>query len=161
MARVILLRNALFAFRGFLNTDTNSSLHFTSPAQPGTLHLFTSSAIFAVYLNTCRTSDGSADACLEQGRVYVMMGRSDPDCCITVGVIFGFACFSVLFFNHEIYIRRRKLWCLRLTVCHFHTELLLLNYAKVKTVFHSMAPLIHFSSDSLGGETSHSCHIEL
>ncbi len=31
---------ALLAFRGFLYTDTNPSLHFTSPAQPGTLHLF-------------------------------------------------------------------------------------------------------------------------
>ncbi len=33
-------------------------------------------------------------------------GASDPDCCITVGVMFWFACFSVVFFNHEIYIRR-------------------------------------------------------
>ncbi len=46
----------------------------------------------------------------------------------------------MVFFIHEIYIRRKQ-WCLRLTVCYFHTELLLFNYAKVKTVFHSMAPL--------------------
>ncbi len=71
--------------------------------------------------NTCRTSDVSAGDCLEQGQVYGMMGRSDPDCCITVGVMFWFACFSVVFFNHEIYIRR-KLWCLRITVCHFHVQ---------------------------------------
>ncbi len=42
---------------------------------------------------------------------------SDPDCYITVGVMFWFACFSV-FFIHEIYIRRRKLWCLRLISMH-------------------------------------------
>ncbi len=64
----------------------------------------------------------SASACLEHGRVYGMMGRSDPDCCVTVGVMFWFACFSGVFFNHDIYIRRRKLWCLRLTVCNFHVH---------------------------------------
>ncbi len=42
---------------------------------------------------------------------------SDPDCYITVCVMFWFACFSV-FFIHEIYIRRRKLWCLRLISMH-------------------------------------------
>ncbi len=47
---------------------------------------------FFIY-NTCRTSDGSASACLEQGWVYRMMGRSDPACCVTVGVMFRFACF--------------------------------------------------------------------
>ncbi len=68
-----------------------------------------------------------------------MMGRSDPDCYGTVGVMFGFACFSVAFFNHEIYMRR-KLWCHCMSFpC---IELLLFNYAKVKTVFHSMAPLM-------------------
>ncbi len=36
-------------------------------------------------------------------------------------VMFWFACFSVVFYNHEIYMRR-KLWCLRLTVCHFHVQ---------------------------------------
>ncbi len=36
---------SLFAFRAFLNKDTIPSLHFTSPAQPGTLHLFPWSAI--------------------------------------------------------------------------------------------------------------------
>ncbi len=80
---------------------------------------------FAVVLsfiyNTCRTSDDSAGACLEQGRVYEMLGRSDPNCCVTVGVMFWFACLSVVFFSHKIY-RRRELWCLRLTVCHFHVQ---------------------------------------
>ncbi len=60
------------------------------------------------------------------------------------GVMFWFAYFSVVFFIHKIYIRRRKQWCLRLTVCPCTfpcTELLLLNYSKVNTVFHSMAPL--------------------
>ncbi len=35
VARIILLERVI-AFRAFLNTDTNPSLHFTSPAQPGT-----------------------------------------------------------------------------------------------------------------------------
>ncbi len=65
--------------------------------------------------NTCRTSDGSAGACLEQGRVYVMLGRSDPT------VASQSVLCSDVFFNHEIYTRR-KLWCLRLTVCHFHVQ---------------------------------------
>ncbi len=91
--------------------------------------------------NTCRTSDGSDGACLEQGRVYVIMGRSDPDCCVTVCVMFWFACFSVVFFNHEIYMKEETMvseaHCMSFTC----TELLLFNYAKVKTVFYSMAPL--------------------
>ncbi len=29
--------------------------------------------------------------------------------------------FQWSFFNHKIYIRR-KLWCLKLTVCHFHVH---------------------------------------
>ncbi len=82
---------------------------------------------------------------LEHGRVYANVGGvaiSDPDCYITVSVMFWFAYFSVVFCIHEIYIRRKQ-WCLRLTVCHFPcTELLLFNYAKVNRVFHSMAPLI-------------------
>ncbi len=77
---------------------------------------------------------------IEHGRVYANVGGvtiSD----VTFGVVLGFAYVSVVFFIHNIYIRRRKQWCLRLTVYHFHTELLLFNYAEVKTVFHSMAPL--------------------
>ncbi len=49
------------------------------------------------------------------------LGRNDPDCCVTVGVMFCFACFSGIFLNHKIYIRR-KLWCLMLSVCHFHVH---------------------------------------
>ncbi len=41
---------------------------------------------------------------------------------ITVGVMFWFACFSVVFFLSKIYIRWRKLRCLRLNVCHFHVQ---------------------------------------
>ncbi len=62
---------------------------------------------------------------LEHGRVYAFVGGvtiSDPDCYVTVGVMFWFVYFSVVFFIHEIYIRRRKQWCLRLTVCHFHVH---------------------------------------
>ncbi len=54
-----------------------------------------------------------------------------------------FAFFAVFFFIHKIYIRRRKQWCFEAHAMSFPcTELLLLlNYAKVNTVFHSMAPL--------------------
>ncbi len=72
---------------------------------------------------TCRTSDDAAG--LEHGRVYANVGGvtiSDPDCNVTVGVMFWFVYFSVVFCIHEIYIRRRKQWCLRLTVCHFHVQ---------------------------------------
>ncbi len=61
---------------------------------------------------------------LEHGRVYANVEGvtiSDPDCNVTV-VMFWFAYFSVVFFIHKIYIRRRKQWCLRLTVCHFHIQ---------------------------------------
>ncbi len=73
--------------------------------------------------NTCRTSDGSAG--VEHGRVYANVGGvhiSDPDCNVTVCVMFWISYFSVVFCIHEIYIRRRKQWCLRLTVCHFHVQ---------------------------------------
>ncbi len=39
---------------------------------------------------------------LEHGRVYANVGGvtiSDPDCYVTVGVMFWFAYFSVVFFN--------------------------------------------------------------
>ncbi len=75
--------------------------------------------------NTCRTSDGSAG--LEHGRVYVNVGGvtiSDPDCNVTNSgrVMFLFAYFSVVFCIHEINIRSRKQWCLRLMICHFHAQ---------------------------------------
>ncbi len=89
--------------------------------------------------NTCRTSDDSAG--LEHGRVYAnVRGVTISD--VTVSVMFWFVYFSVVFFINEINIRRSKQWCLRLTVCHFHTALLLFNYAKINTAFHSMAPLM-------------------
>ncbi len=47
---------------------------------------------------------------------------NDPECNITVSVMLGFTSFSVVFCTHKIYIRRRKQWCLRLTVCHFHVQ---------------------------------------
>ncbi len=81
---------------------------------------------------------------IEHGWVYANVRGvtiSDPNCNVTVGVMFCFAYFSVVFCIHEIYIRRRKQRCLSLTVCHFHAHNLLFNYAKVNTVFHSMAPL--------------------
>ncbi len=49
------------------------------------------------------------------------MNINDPNCNVTVSVMLGFAYFSVVFCTHEIYIRRKQ-WCLRLTVCHFHVQ---------------------------------------
>jgi len=46
------------------------------------------------------------------------------------------ACFQV-FFNQEIYMRKLLAHCMSFPC----TELILFNYAKVKIVFHSMAPL--------------------
>ncbi len=60
---------------------------------------------------------------IEHGRVYANVGGvhiSDTDCNVTVGVMFWFAYFSVVFCIHKIYIRRRKQWCLRLPVCHLN-----------------------------------------
>ncbi len=125
-------------------------MHFTSPAQSETLHLFPWSAMLAVVL-ACfftipaellmiRMATGT-----EHGRVYANVGGggvSDPDYYVTVGVMFYF---SVVFFIHEIYIRRRKQWCLRFTVCNFHVKNLLFN-AKVNTVFHSMTSLMWLKS---------------
>ncbi len=48
IAKTHFIRTLYFLFCSSLNKDTNPSLHFTSPAQPGTLHLFPWSAIFAV-----------------------------------------------------------------------------------------------------------------
>ncbi len=109
----------------------NPSLHITSPAQPGTLHLFPWSAIFAVVLacfftipaellmiRLCRFGWWLV-AGLEHGRVFANVEGvtvSDPNCNVTVGVMFWFAYFSVVFCIHAIYIRRKQ-WCLRLTVC--------------------------------------------
>ncbi len=81
------------------------------------------------------------------GGRYANVGEvtiSDPDCNVTVGVMFWFTYFSVDCCIRKIYIGRRKQWCLRLMVCHFHVQkLLLFNYAKVNTVSHTIAPLKH------------------
>ncbi len=81
---------------------------------------------------------------IEHGRVYANVGGvtiSDPDCYITVSVMLWFAYFSVVF------IYSRDLHKKEETMLEAHcmsfpcTELLLFNYAKINTVFHSMAPL--------------------
>ncbi len=75
--------------------------------------------------NTCKTSDGSADS---WPRTWAGICKcwgvtiSDPDCYVTVGVMFWIAYFSVVFFIHKIYIIRKKQWYLRLTVCDFHEQ---------------------------------------
>ncbi len=48
---------------------------------------------------------------LEHGRVYANVGGvtiSDPDCYVTVCVMFWFAYFSVVFFIHEIYMKEGR-----------------------------------------------------
>ncbi len=128
VARVILLE-CIVVFRAFLNTDTNPSLHLTTPAQPGTLHLSPWPAMYAVVLVVVFTIPAELlivrlAAGLEHGRVYANVGRvhiSDLDCNVPVGVMFCFAYFSVVFYIHKIYMSRRKHWCL-LMVCHFHVQ---------------------------------------
>ncbi len=116
----------LFAFRTFLNTDTNPSLHFTSPAQPETLHLF-HDLPFSVVLACFFTIPAELlmvrlTAGLEHGRVYANVGGvtiSDSDCYMLCS---DSPIFQWSFFIHKLYIRRRKQWSLRLTVCNFHMQ---------------------------------------
>ncbi len=81
---------------------------------------------------------------IEHGQVYANVGGvtiSDPDCYVTVGVMFWFAYFSVVFFySRDLHKEETMVFdahCMSFPC----TELLLFNYAKVETVFHSMAPL--------------------
>ncbi len=79
------------------------------------------------------------------GGVYAFVGGvtiSDPDCFVTVGVMFWFAYFSVVFFYSQDLHKKEKTMLFEAHCMSFPcTELLLFNYAKVKTVFQSMAPL--------------------
>ncbi len=107
-----------------------------------------------------RTSHVSAGACLVQGRVYGMLGHNDPNCCITVGVMFWFACFSVVFFWSQDLHKEEETMVFEAHGMSFPcTELLLFNYAKVKTVFYSMAPLkdcyTALIRSTVTGNTSH------
>ncbi len=83
--------------------------------------------------NRCRTSDNSAvqvrlAAGIEHVRVYANVGGvtiSDPNCNVTVGVMVWVAYFSVVFCIHNIYIRRRKQWCLSLYVISMYRTLII------------------------------------
>ncbi len=82
---------------------------------------------------------------IEHGWVYVNVGGvtiSDPEnCYVTVGVMFWFAYVSVVFF-YSWDLHEEETMVFEAHGMSFPcTELLLFNYAKVKTVFHSMAPL--------------------
>ncbi len=93
--------NALFAFRVFLNTDTNPSLHFTAwniTFISMIRHFLCCPRLFLH--NTCRTSDGSAG--LEHGRVYANVGgvTSDPDCYCYVLICLSF---SGLFYSQDLH----------------------------------------------------------
>ncbi len=78
---------------------------------------------------------------IEHGRVYANIGGvtiSDPDCYVTVGVMFWFAYFSVVFFYSWDLHKEEETMVFKAHCISFPcTELLLFNYAKVKTVFHS------------------------
>ncbi len=67
---------------------------------------------------------------------------SDPDCNVTVGVMFWFAYFLVVFFYSRDLHKKEETMVFEAHCMSFPcTELLLFNYAKANTVFHSMAPL--------------------
>ncbi len=83
---------------------------------------------------------------LEHGRVYANVGGitiSDPDCYVTVGVMFWFACF---FYSQDLHKKAETMEFEAHGMSFPCTELLLFNYAKVKTVLNSMAPLSYFWS---------------
>ncbi len=79
-----------------------------------------SSLVYSQYLQNfwwfgCAGSAGGwhrtwAGICKCWGCNYSRLWR-DPDCNVTVGVMFWVAYFSVVFCLHEIYIRRSKQWC--------------------------------------------------
>ncbi len=91
--------------------------------------------------NTCRTSDGSAGGwprtwagiCKCRGVTI-----SDPDCSITVCVMFWFAYFSVVFCIHEIYIRRRNngVWGSRYVISMYRTLIIQLCQGKYSFPFY-------------------------
>ncbi len=66
-------------------------------------------------------------------------GSSDPDCCIIYVLIRLF--FSGLFYSRNLYKKEETMVFEAHCMSFPCTELLLFNYAKVKSVFHSMAPL--------------------
>ncbi len=86
-----------------------------------------------LFHETCRTSDGSAGV----GGVTI----SDPDCYVTVDVMFWFSYFSGVFCIHKVYIRRRNgVWGSWYVISMYRT--LIIQLCQGKYSFHSMAPLI-------------------
>ncbi len=147
MARVILLERVI-CFPCL--SDTNSYLDFTS------LHSLEhnicfhdlpfsllSSLVSSQYLQNFWWFGCAGSAGLEHGRVYANVGGvtiSDPDCNVTVGVMFWFAYFSVVFWR-DLHKKEETMVFEAHGMSFPCTELLLFNYAKVNTVFHSMVPL--------------------
>ncbi len=70
------------------------------------------------------------EPCVRSVLFFVIYCISDPDCNITVGIMFWFAYFSVVFCIHKIHIRRRKQWCVRLTKCLNRTLIIQLCQGK-------------------------------
>ncbi len=67
---------------------------------------------------------------------------NDPDCNVTVGVVLGFILFFSGLFHARGLHKEEETMVFEAHCMSFPcTELLLFNYAKVNTVFHSMAPL--------------------
>ncbi len=84
---------------------------------------------------------------LEHGRVYANVGGviiSDPDCYITVGVMFWFAYFSVVFCIHEIYIRRRNngVWGSLYVISMYRTVIIQLCQGKYSFPFYGTFKII-------------------
>ncbi len=83
---------------------------------------------------------------IEHGRVYANVGGvtiSDPDCYVTVCYVLNRLFFSGLFYSRDLHKKEETMVFEAHCMSFPCTELLLFNYAKVKTVFHSMAPLSH------------------
>ncbi len=69
---------------------------------------------------------------------------TQPYCYVTVGVMFWFAYFSrCLFYSRDLQKEEETMVFEAHCMSFPWTEILLFNYAKIKTVFYSMAPLIN------------------
>ncbi len=103
--------------------------------------------------NTCRASDGSAGVwqrtwagirSANVGGVTI----SDPDCYVTVGVMFWFVYFSVVFFIHEIYIRRMNqkeaVWGSRYVISMYITLIIQLCQGKDSFPFYGTLKIVSF-----------------
>ncbi len=78
---------------------------------------------------------------LEYGWVYANVHISDPDCNIPVNYVLIHLFFTGLLHSQDLHKEEETMVFEALCMSFECTELLLFNYAKLNTVFHSMAPL--------------------